>query len=103
MKFRVQDTLGEKHTIELPAKYGVMKIRELVKKAFKYPAKIYYYGKLLTKDNYKQAIQRNDTLIYRRPSCKLDNNTNRCNRKPRFGGNKSACTVNVKKRCIKRK
>jgi hypothetical protein len=100
MNIRVQDTLKQKHTIKLPAKYGVMKIRELIKKTFNYSAKVYYDGKLLTKNNYKQ-VKNDDLLIYMRHSCKLDPKTNRCNRKPRFQGNKSACKISPKKRCMK--
>lgn len=102
-EIRIQDTHKEKHTIKLPAKYGVMKIRELAKKAFKYPAILYYYGKKLTKDNYKEVVAKDVTLIYRRPPCKLDTNTKRCNRKIRVGGNKSACKLSSKKRCMKKK
>ena len=53
---RVQSTEGVKKVITLPNKYGVMKIREWVKKAYKYPAKLYYYGKLLTKDIGRKRI-----------------------------------------------
>lgn len=101
-EIRIQDTHNEKHTIRLPAKYGVMKIRELAKRAFKYPATLYYYGKKLTKDNYKEVVRKNATLIYRRTPCKLDTKTKRCNRKVRLGGNKSACKLSSKKRCMKK-
>jgi hypothetical protein len=102
VEIRVQNTDGEKHKIKLPAKYGVMKVRELVKKAFKYTATVYYYGKKLTKDNYKEAVAKDVTLIYRRPPCKLDTKTKRCNRKIRFGGDKSVCKLTAKKRCMKK-
>ena len=101
-ELRIQDTNNDKHTIKLPAKYGVMKIRELAKKAFKYRATLYYYGKKLTKDNYKEAVEKDATLIYRRPPCKLDKKTKRCNRKINFGGSKSACKLSSKKRCMKK-
>ena len=55
---------------------------------------------LFTKNNYKQ-VKNDDLLIYMRHSCKLDPKTNRCNRKPRFQGNKSACKISPKKRCMK--
>jgi hypothetical protein len=102
VEIRVQDTHKEKHIIKLPAKYGVMKIRALVKKAFKYPATIYYYGKKLTKDNYKEVVSKNVTLIYRSPPCKFDTKTKRCNKKPNFGGDKTVCKLSAKKRCVKK-
>ena len=102
-KIRLQDRNGEKHIITLPSKYGVMKIRELAKRAYKYNATIYYYGRKLTKDNYKKAVESDSVLYYRRPPCKLDTKTNRCNRKLQYRGNKAACKLSSKKRCIKKK
>ena len=102
-KIRMQDRNGQKHIITLPAKYGVMKIRELAKDAFKYNATIYYYGRKLSKDNYKDAVESDTMLYYRRPPCKLDTKTNRCNRKPQYRGNKEICKVSNKNRCMKKK
>ena len=99
---RVQSTEGVKKVITLPSKYGVMKIRELVKNTYKYPAKLYYYGKPLTKDNYKEAVAKDITLIYERAPCKMDNKTKRCNTKPRVGGNRASCMRSSKGYCKKR-
>src|SRR5210317_1829494 len=99
VNLRIRSTDGEKKIITLPNKYGVMKIRKLARNAFRYPAKLYYFGKLLTKDNYKEVVAKNITLIYRKTPCKYDNKTKRCNKKPRLGGNRAICTQSSKGYC----